>query len=266
VARISRDEGRRLFGSDPAGYDLARPGHAERVYEVLVERCGLGRGTSVLEIGPGTGQATRRLLELGADPLVVLEPDAALAAYLRRSLGERVELRQTTLEDADLEAERFALAAAASSFHWVDEQVGLAKLFSALRRGGWLATWWTLFGDGERPDAFITATTPLLEKLYSSPTAGEAGRPPHARDVDARSEALDTAGFVDIEHELVMWETSWDTAGIRALYASFSPILRLDDTRRTQILDEIARIAEQDFGGRVSRRLTTSLYTARRPI
>jgi hypothetical protein len=63
-----------------------------------------------------------------------------------------------------------------------------------------------------------------------------------------------------------MWETSWDTAGIRALYASFSPILRLDDTRRTQILDEIARIAEQDFGGRVSRRLTTSLYTARRPI
>jgi len=193
VGRIARDEGRRLFGSDPSGYDLARPGHAERVYEVLLERCGLGRGKSMLEVGPGTGQATRRLLEPGADPLVVLEPDAALAAYLHEALGDRVDLRQTTLEDADLETERFDLAAAASSFHWVDEQVGLAKIFSALRRGGWVATWWTLFGDGEQPDAFITATTPLLEDLQASPTAGEEGRPPHARDVEARSAALGTA-------------------------------------------------------------------------
>jgi hypothetical protein len=91
------------------------------------------------------------------------------------------------------------------------------------------------------------------------------GRPPHARDVEARSAAFDTAGFVDLEHELVIWEAGWDTAGIRALYASCSPILRLDDARRTRILDEIARIAEHDFGGRVSRHLTTSLYTARRP-
>ena len=168
---IPREEGRRLFGTDPAGYDRARPGHPPRVYEVLVERCGLVPGTAVLEIGPGTGQATRRLLELGAAPLVAVEPDAQLAAHLRDAFGERVDVRETTIEDASLPAESFGLAAAASSFHWVDEGVGLGRIFDALRPGGWVALWWTLFGDDE-PDAFIDATSPLLRGLEREPDAG----------------------------------------------------------------------------------------------
>ena len=264
MPRIDRSEGRRLFGSDPALYDAARPGHAKRVYEVLVERCGLGPGATVVEVGPGTGQATRRLLGLGAEELVAIEPDPALAAYLRVAFGSRIEIWIVPLEDAELPTGTFHLAAAASSFHWVEEGTGLSKLFTALRPGGWLAMWWTLFGHGEEPDAFIAATSPLLEDLEASPTRGEEGRPAHALDSEARLGALRTAGFDDVEHEVVRWSASWGTEGIRALYGTFSPIARLDDRRKTQILDEVARIAERDFGGHVARTLTTSLYTASR--
>jgi SAM-dependent methyltransferase len=263
--RIGREEGRRLFGTDPAGYERARPGHAERVYQVLVQRCGLGTGSAVLEIGAGTGQATRRLLRLGVERLVVVEPDPVLSTYLCGTLGGRVELVAATLEDARLPDAAFDLAAAASSFHWVDEAVGLRRVFATLRPGGWVGLWWTLFGEGDEPDAFITATTPLLEGLEASPTRGDEGRPRHALDSERRTGALQAAGFVEIEHELARWEASWDSAGIRALYGTFSPILRLEPARRTAILDEIERIAAEDFGGRVSRRLTTSLYTAQRP-
>jgi SAM-dependent methyltransferase len=261
---IDPREGRRLFGTDPAAYDRARPGHAERVYEVLVGRCGLAPGTAVLEIGPGTGQATRRLLELGADPLVALEPDPALAEHLRGSLGKQVDLRVTALEDAALSAGAFDLAAAASSFHWVDEAVGLAKLFRALRPGGWIALWWTLFGEADEPDAFIDATSPLLEGLVPSPSSGTAGTP-HALETEARLGSLRSVGFEDLSHQVTRWTASWDAEGVRALYGTFSPIARLDVTRKTGILDAVARIAERDFGGRVTRRLTTSLYTARKP-
>ena len=232
---------------------------------MLVERCGLGPGSSVLEVGPGTGQATRRLLALGAEPLVALEPDPALAEYLRGWAGDRIEVRVVALEDADLEPEAFDLAVAASSFHWVDEEQGLAQLFATLVPGGWVSTWWTLFGEGDGPDAFIGATSPLLEGLDASPTRGVEGRSAHALDEELRLFALAEAGFVDAEHEVVPWTASWDTAGIRALYGSFSPIARLGDARRNEILDEIARIARDDFGGRVSRDIRTSLYTARRP-
>ena len=260
---FDRREGRGLFGSDPASYDLARPGHAARVYEVLAERCGLGQGARVLEVGPGTGQATRRLLEYGAD-VVALEPDPRLASFLRERLDERVEVRETILEDAELDPSSFDLAAAASSFHWVDEGAGLAKLHHALRPGGWVAIWWTVFGIDDDHDAFIEATSPLLEGLASSPSRSPGGKP-YALDTEARIEALHEAGFEDTGHETTRWSTSWDTAGIRALYGSFSPIARLDEARRSEILDGVARIAQEDFGGRVERTLRTSLYTARRP-
>jgi SAM-dependent methyltransferase len=262
---FDRREGRRLFGSDPASYDRARPGHAERVYEVLVERCGLQPGTRVLEIGPGTGQATRRLRELGAEPLVAIEPDASLAEYLAGALGGVAEIRVVALEDAAFPAGAFDLAVAASSFHWVDETVGLAKLFGALRPGGWVALWWTLFGDGEEPDAFIRATSPLLEGIDASPSRGEAGRPPHARDSETRLGALARAGFEEAAVETTRWTASWDSHGIRALYGTFSPISRLPAPRRNAILDAIERIAAVHFGGRVERRLLTVQYTARKP-
>jgi SAM-dependent methyltransferase len=265
VAQIDRKEGRRLFGSDPAAYESARPGHAARVYEILVERCGLEQGSHVLEIGPGTGQATRRLLELGATPLVAIEPDAALAASLEGTLGRRVDVRLVALEDAALPANEFDLAVAASSFHWVEEDVGLERIFTAVRAGGWFAMWWTLFGEGDKPDAFITATNPLLDGLLASPTRGLEGRPAHALDTEARFAALEAAGFEVHDHELITWDASWDAEGIRALYGTFSPIARLADARKTKILDSVARIAELDFGGRVDRTLRTSLYTARRP-
>jgi SAM-dependent methyltransferase len=265
VSRIDRTQGRRLFGGNPDAYDFARPGHPDQVYDVLVAVCGLRPGAAVLEIGPGTGQATRRLLELGANPLVVVEPDPALARYLRERLAGRIEVREEPFEDAGLPESGFALVAAASSFHWVDEDAGLTKAFAALRPGGWIATWWTLFGEATKPDAFIRATTPLLEGLGISPSRGAEGRPPHALDVEARLGALDAAGFVGAAHQLVRWSSSWDTAGIRALYGTFSPVAELEAERRTLLLDEIARVAEDDFGGRVERRLVTSLYTAQKP-
>jgi SAM-dependent methyltransferase len=269
VARrvLDKREGRNLFGEDAAGYDAARPGHPARVYELLVERCGLGPGTAVLEVGPGTGQATRRLLELGADPLVAVEPDPALAEFLLRATGGRPRIVASPLEDAELEPGAFDLATAASCFHWVDEPVGLAKIAGALRTDGWWAMWWTLFGEPGVKDEFMEAVDHLFADLPRSPTgARESGRPSFALDVDARLTALTQAGFRDLDHHLIPWPFEWDASGIRGLYSSFSPIRSLDAERREALLDEVARIAERDFGGRIGRRLTTSLYLARKPV
>jgi SAM-dependent methyltransferase len=261
---FDRNEGRTVFGLDPASYDAGRPGHPDQVYEVLGERCGLGPGSHVLEIGPGTGQVTFRLLALGAD-VVAVEPDPELAAFVRERASGPVTFIPSSLEEASLPSAAFDLAVAASSFHWVDEDVGLTQLYASLRPSGWIALWWTLFGVRDEPDAFIRATSPLLDDLEASPSAGVDGGPPFALDVDARRRALDHAGFHDVLHETFRWIAVWNTAAIRALYSSFSPIARLDDERRTRILDALAAIAEQEFGGRVTRTLLTSLYTARKP-
>src|ERR1700758_1747542 len=81
MGTIDRAEGRRAFGADPEGYHAARPAYPERVFEILRQRCGLRPSCRTFEIGGGTGVCTRRLVELGASPLVVVEPDARLAAF-----------------------------------------------------------------------------------------------------------------------------------------------------------------------------------------
>ena len=264
---IGREEGRRVFGSDPETYDRARPGHAERVYEILVERCGLGPGTRVLEIGPGTGQATRRLLELGADPLVAIEPNEDLARYLAHSVGDGVDIRVTALEDVDLPESSFDLAAAASSFHWIDEATGLATVYHALRPDGWVALWWTGFGDRDRPDAFHDATVELLESMPKSPVGSHrAGRVPSEGGDPVWLTALRDARFENMAYERIPWSKTFDATEIRAIFSTFSPLLVVDEERRTRTLDELERIAHEDFGDRVEKPIVTALYTARKPL
>jgi SAM-dependent methyltransferase len=263
---IGREEGRRVFGSDPETYDRARPGHAERVYEILVQRCGLGAGTSVLEIGPGTGQATRRLLALGANPLVAVEPDPQLAEYLTTHVPGDYDVLIAPLEHADLRGSSFDLAAAASSFHWIDEATGLAALFDALRPGGWAALWWTGFGDPEKPDPFHDATRALMDGMPRSPVGSHrSGRMPREEGSARWLSALERAGFVDVTVERIPWSKTFDAKGIREIFSTFSPLLVVDEELRTRTLDELERIAREEFGDEVEKPIVTALYTARKP-
>src|SRR5580658_7867808 len=114
---IHRMFGRQAFGLDPGGYHAARPAYPDWVFNVLCERCGLAPNTVTFEIGPGTGTATRRLLELGASPLVAVEPDNRLAAFLRETVrDESLTVVISTFEEAVLPETSFDLGLSATAF------------------------------------------------------------------------------------------------------------------------------------------------------
>lgn len=259
---LERQFGRQAFGADPAGYDAARPDYPDWVFETLSARCGIGRRTATFEIGAGTGKATRRLLELGADPLTVVEPDPRLADFLRRTnAGKPLQVVVTPFEDAELVEGTFDLGVSATSFHWLDEERALAKIVRLLRRGGWWAAVWNVFGNDSQPDPFHEATRRLLRGPIS-PSQGRAGVP-FALDSVARLTALRRAGGFDItDHSVSRWPLILDAEQTVALYATYSNITAHPD--RDHVLAEIGRIARDEFGGRVIRNMTTSLYIARR--
>ena len=261
---FGRDEGRRVFGSVAADYAAARPEYPDRVFQILRDRCQLGPSSRVLEIGAGSGQATKGLAASGAS-VVAVEPSDALAAHLRARLGTArgVEVIVATFEDVELEPSSFDLVAVATAFHWLDPELALPKISSLLRPGGWLALWWNEFGDPPRPDPFHDATEPLLRDLAPSPSAGSGGVP-YALDVAARTRELSSNGFRDVEHEAVRWTLRLDATQTRQLYATYSNIARLPDAQKAPILDGIQRIASVEFGDRVERQMVTPIYTAHR--
>lgn len=266
MSRIPITAGRRAFGDDPAAYAAARPDYPDVLYDRLVERCGLRAGSAVFEIGPGTGLATRRLLALGAAPLIAIEPDARLAGYLQRTLPHpALGIEPKAFEDAVLEPGYFDLGVAMTSFHWLEQGPALAKVRAALKPGGWWAMGWNNFGGGPDEDPFQAATDHLFVDTPDAPSHGQDGAPPFALDENARLADLRAAGFEDVEAWVQPWTAVLDTAKLVALYGTFSPIHALEPARRTAFLKDLARIADDQFGGQVTRPFTTSLYTARKP-
>jgi SAM-dependent methyltransferase len=263
---IGISAGRAAFGEDPAGYIGARPPYPEALYDVLVTRTGLTTGAAVLEIGPGPGLATRRLLELGADPLLAIEPDDRSARYLRTEFPQpTLSIVNSTLEDAELPPDRFDLGVAATSFHWLEQAGALAKVRGALRPGGWWAMWWTSFGAEKGPDPFQDATRHLFAETPRAPSHGRKGGPSFAMDREARLADLAAAGFVEAQVDLWPWTITLATERLVALYATFSPIQALTPPKRRAFLEGLAHIADRRFGGRVDRWFSTVMYAARKP-
>jgi SAM-dependent methyltransferase len=266
MSEIPITEGRRSFGHDPKAYADARPDYPDALYARLAQRCGLGPGAAVFEVGPGTGLATRRLLAMGARPLHAVEPDPRLAAYLRDAIPDDALVIQTAaFEDAALPPTRFDLGAAATAFHWLEQGPALAKVRAALKPGGWWTMWWNNFGADGADDPFQAATDHLFAQVPDGPSQGKPGRPPFSLDQEARLGDLTAAGFADAEAETWRWTDVYETARVVALYRTFSPIQALPPDRRETFMTDLARIADEQFGGRIERPFTTTLYTARRP-
>ena len=220
-------------------------------------------GVATFEIGAGTGTATSRLLDLGADPFIAVEPDPHLADFLKKNNPDSVlQVLVSTFEDAPLDHSSFDLGISATAFHWLEEDEALAKIVSLLRPGGWWAALWNVFGDDIRPDPFHLATKELLDGP-SSPSAGERDIP-FGLDAEARLAALKRTGAFDItEARMSRWSLVLNAEQTVALYGTYSNITVRPD--HDAVLAELGRIARDKFGGRVIRNMTTSLFIARRP-
>jgi SAM-dependent methyltransferase len=190
-----------------------------------------------------------------------VEPDERLAEFLRRNIGDpALRVVVSSFEDADLEASAFDLGVSATAFHWLEEDAALRKVARLLRPGGWWAAVWNVFGDDSRPDPFHLATKHL--DALSSPSAGP-GDIPFALDAEARIATLvRTGAFAALDSRTSQWSLVLDADQTVALYATYSNISLLPE--REAVLAEIGRIARDEFGGRVIRNMTTSLYLARR--
>jgi SAM-dependent methyltransferase len=264
----------RVFDEVPELYDRLRPGYPDELFADLAAVTGVGRGAAVLEVGCGTGQATRPLAALGYS-VTAVEPGPGMAALARRrvaALGDAagaVDVEVSTFEEWDDRGRRFDALVAATSWHWVDPAVGWRRAHDVLRPSGWIALLGHVVVRRPGEPEMYAGTADLHERF--SPGNPGWGHPPLEAEVYATNEGWglvhrpgDLFGAPVVRwYETVQW---FDGAGFADLLRTTSLYRQLAPDVREPLLDAIAERIRTRMGDRVPRRYLSVLRAGRAAV
>lgn len=155
------------FGSAADVYERARPSYPQDAVDWFVERVGLGPGTTVVDVGAGTGKLTRLLAPTGAR-VVAVEPIPEMRAKI-----SGVEVLDGTAEELPLPDSSAQAITAAQAFHWFDHSRALPELHRVLAPGGHLALFWNM---RDLADPIQRGVEDLLAPLRGWASAQQEGR------------------------------------------------------------------------------------------
>ena len=250
----------RLFDQQAEWYDRCRPAYPSAVIDELLspEPAGL----DVLDVGCGTGIASRQMAERGANVLGV--EVAPRMAEIARNHG--IDVEAAAFEDWDAAGRTFDRVISAQAWHWLDLPVSTAKAASLLRPGGRLCLIWNA---GCHPDDLADALAEVYARLF--PTIGSAGFGYAARrPADRRSgltpvhEAIAAVPeFGSATETWSPWAREYDRNEWLDLLLSRSDHAALDPAVRERLFDAIGA-AIDDYGGSFVMGFETGVITAPR--
>ena len=254
------EERSRLFDQEAERYDRCRPTYPRAVIDTMLgpEPAGL----DVLDVGCGTGIASRQMAEQGANVLGV--EVAPRMAEIARNHGVEVEV--DAFEDWDAAGRTFDRVISAQAWHWLDLPVSTAKAASLLRPGGRLCLAWSA---GCHPDTLADALAEVYARLFpnvGSPGFGYAASRPADRRSGLTSviESIDVVpGFGTATETWFPWEREYDKNQWLDLLLTRSDHLALDSAVRERLFQAIGK-AIDDHGGTFVMSFETGLITATR--
>jgi SAM-dependent methyltransferase len=253
----------RSFEEVATEYDRVRPGYPEALYDRVISFGNLTTAARVLEVGVGTGKATRPLAERGFS-ILGIEPGTSLTAQARSNLSRfpEVAVITSTFEDWEVETEAFGLAFAAQAYHWLDPKQRLAKFAAALRDGGVLAVF------GHVPSVAPGPLRDAVDEVYARVAPELSQRQPAkawyaSLESPIMDDLVSSRDFTDADYEAFDWERSLDARKYETLLRTYSDHTALPANRLSALLSAVGD-AIQKHGGSVMMSYRTGLFLARR--
>lgn len=150
------------FGVMAEAYERFRPGYPGELFDMVMAYAGQPV-RAALEIGAGTGKATRLFARRGV-MVTATDPDPAMLAELLRHVPAGIKTVQAAFEDLG-PGESYELVYAAAALHWTNPQGRWPRMAALLKPGGVFAAFGgpARLADPAVEDAVRAARAPFLE-------------------------------------------------------------------------------------------------------
>lgn len=239
-------------------YDQVRPSYPSDMFDELFTL--LPAEPEIVEVGAGTGQATKDLLARGAS-VHAIEIGPAMAAKLRSNLpSDRLRISVGNFESTAIACGADAVFSA-TAYHWISRPAQTDRPALILCPGGVLAIVDLIQVDSPDDLGFFAAAQPLYERYgqgHTGPRAPTRGR------VDSAIHAVLEADrrFESIAVRRYDWNQRYSSSDYRNLMQSYSGTQMMKPSARLALLDDMESFIRNEFGGYVTRPLVVTLTTA----
>lgn len=133
-------EFRKVFDTIPELFDQYRPRYSAELFAELITYANITPDKTVLELGPGTGQATDPILNTGCS-YSAIELGEHLCDMMRHKYSHysNFNIVNDDFITHDFETQKFDMIYSAATIQWIPEEIAFSKTFDLLKPGGTLA-------------------------------------------------------------------------------------------------------------------------------
>ena len=226
------------FGARAEAYERFRPGYPVELVDLVMRYAGRPVRTA-LEIGAGTGKATRLFAQRGIT-VTAAEPDGAMLAELRKHVPANVTTVHAAFEDLR-QGERYGLVYAAAALHWTNPDGRWPRMAALLEPGGVFAS----FGgradlaDPAVAEAVRAARAPSLD---SDEVPSPDGTSPGHDMQWPGTELQRSEWFADVEQIVIERRLIMSARGYLGHLSTVSAYLQLPASAQEQVYSQIMQV------------------------
>jgi SAM-dependent methyltransferase len=226
------------FGAVAEAYERFRPGYPVELFDRVMTYAGQPVRTA-LEIGAGTGKATRLFAQRGIT-VTATEPDGAMLAELRKHVPANVRTAQAAFEDLP-PGESYGLVYAAAALHWTKPEGRWSRMAALLQPGGVFASFGgpVQLADPTVDEAVRAARAPFMD---SDDVPSPDGTPPGHDMQWPGTELRQSEWFADVRQSVIERRLALTARDYIGLLSTVSAYLELQAAEQEQVYSRIMQV------------------------
>lgn len=246
-------------------YEKIRPSYPKMLIKDLFEACEISSTDTLLEIGAGTGKATRQIAKSG-NSIDCIELGSNLASILEEKCKAfpNVNVEVQSFEKwVPSQGKTYDVVYSAQAFHWIDENIKYKKCHQLLKDQGSLALFW--YQPLEAQGVLAKNIKNIFLKHIPHYYDDQVDTVTPAENIQIRHHEIAESGlFTNIQTFQYLVKNQLSAAAYIDALKSYSKFVKQDNRVQKAIISEIITQIENTGDGYVQSDLQYYMFTARK--